>query len=228
MYPTLVPEKGGAEAIRQDVNFSMGHGRVEIKGGVSRLSLIREVIRWERGGRQENLARAISEWRSRVRGGPSRVKLKDVTELFRGGTGSRVIANSISSGLHVYASRLDGLSGLLKSGEYRIGRELSEVVKAFGYGGLMHSDELPAFGITGGEVERVRQELGNPDAFMICTSPADNAGNLEAEMNWKLSMLFAMDFSETRAASEDGETRFLRPLPGGERMYPETDVPTSS
>ncbi len=61
---------------------------------------------------------------------------------------------------------------------------------------------------------------------MICTSPADNAGNLEAEMNWKLSMLFAMDFSETRAASEDGETRFLRPLPGGgERMYPETDVP---
>ncbi len=30
---------------------------------------------------------------------------------------------------------------------------------------------------------------------------------------------------ETRIAKEDGTTRFTRPLPGGERMYPETDVP---
>ena len=30
---------------------------------------------------------------------------------------------------------------------------------------------------------------------------------------------------ETRAANLDGTTRFLRPLPGANRMYPETDVP---
>ncbi len=30
---------------------------------------------------------------------------------------------------------------------------------------------------------------------------------------------------ETRAANPDGTTSFMRPLPGGERMYPETDVP---
>lgn len=30
---------------------------------------------------------------------------------------------------------------------------------------------------------------------------------------------------ETRVAKEDGSTEFMRPLPGGERMYPETDVP---
>jgi glutamyl-tRNA(Gln) amidotransferase subunit E len=29
---------------------------------------------------------------------------------------------------------------------------------------------------------------------------------------------------ETRAAKEDGSTEFMRPLPGAERMYPETDV----
>ena len=29
---------------------------------------------------------------------------------------------------------------------------------------------------------------------------------------------------ETRAAKEDGTTEFMRPLPGAERMYPETDV----
>jgi glutamyl-tRNA(Gln) amidotransferase subunit E len=30
---------------------------------------------------------------------------------------------------------------------------------------------------------------------------------------------------ETRGANEDGTTRYLRPLPGAARMYPETDVP---
>ena len=33
---------------------------------------------------------------------------------------------------------------------------------------------------------------------------------------------------ETRQAQPDGTTKFMRPLPGGERMYPETDVPTIS
>ncbi len=30
---------------------------------------------------------------------------------------------------------------------------------------------------------------------------------------------------ETRVAKPDGSTEFMRPLPGGERMYPETDIP---
>jgi glutamyl-tRNA(Gln) amidotransferase subunit E len=30
---------------------------------------------------------------------------------------------------------------------------------------------------------------------------------------------------ETRGANDDGTTRYLRPLPGAARMYPETDVP---
>jgi glutamyl-tRNA(Gln) amidotransferase subunit E len=31
--------------------------------------------------------------------------------------------------------------------------------------------------------------------------------------------------AETRAATEDGETRYMRPRPGAQRMYPETDIP---
>jgi glutamyl-tRNA(Gln) amidotransferase subunit E len=34
-----------------------------------------------------------------------------------------------------------------------------------------------------------------------------------------------MDLTETRFAADDGSTFFLRPMPGRERMYPETDVP---
>ena len=33
---------------------------------------------------------------------------------------------------------------------------------------------------------------------------------------------------ETRVAKEDGTTEYMRPLPGGERMYPETDLETAS
>ena len=32
--------------------------------------------------------------------------------------------------------------------------------------------------------------------------------------------------AETRAATPNGETVFLRPRPGASRMYPETDIPT--
>jgi len=34
--------------------------------------------------------------------------------------------------------------------------------------------------------------------------------------------------AETRAATQDGETIFLRPRPGASRMYPETDIPSIS
>ena len=34
--------------------------------------------------------------------------------------------------------------------------------------------------------------------------------------------------AETRAATQDGETVFLRPRPGASRMYPETDIPSMS
>ena len=34
--------------------------------------------------------------------------------------------------------------------------------------------------------------------------------------------------AETRAATQDGETVFLRPRPGASRMYPETDIPSIS
>ena len=32
--------------------------------------------------------------------------------------------------------------------------------------------------------------------------------------------------AETRAATQNGDTIFLRPRPGASRMYPETDIPT--
>jgi len=48
---------------------------------------------------------------------------------------------------------------------------------------------------------------------------------LEIERQKKELLLKKKIVSEVRRANEDGTTGFLRPMPGAERMYPETDLP---
>ena len=48
----------------------------------------------------------------------------------------------------------------------------------------------------------------------------------EIERQQKLIEKSQQPKEETRVAKEDGTTDFTRPLPGGERMYPETDLET--
>ena len=48
---------------------------------------------------------------------------------------------------------------------------------------------------------------------------------LEIERQKKDLLLKRKIISEVRKANEDGTTNFLRPMPGAERMYPETDLP---
>jgi len=48
---------------------------------------------------------------------------------------------------------------------------------------------------------------------------------LEIERQKKELLSKKKSVSEVRKANEDGTTSFLRPMPGAERMYPETDLP---
>jgi glutamyl-tRNA(Gln) amidotransferase subunit E len=41
----------------------------------------------------------------------------------------------------------------------------------------------------------------------------------------RVQMAFEGVPEETRAAMDDGTTRYMRPRPGAARMYPETDIP---
>ncbi len=207
------------DAIRQDVNFSMGFGRVEIKG-VPKLSTIRSAISYEKE-RQTWLA----ELSPRLKGTDwERIGFQDVTDLFRD-TKSKVIARNLKSGLYVYGTVLPGLAGYLKNGDYRMGRELADVAKLFGSGGIMHSDELPGYGVEE-EVPKLIELLkpGKGDGFTIIVSTPAFISLIEDSMKSRLKKLENLDLPETRVISDDGSTHLLRPLPGGERMYPETDV----
>ncbi len=209
------------DAIRQDVNFSMGHGRVEIKG-VPKLSTIKAAIAYEKE-RQSWL----SELSPKLKGTNwGRLKFQDVSQLFRN-TKSKVIASNLQAGMSVFGTVLPGLAGYLKGEKYRMGRELADVAKLFGSGGIMHSDELPGYGVEG-EIKELVELLkpGKGDGFTIIVSTHKVIGLIEDAMKARLQKLEKLELPETRVVSEEGTTHYLRPLPGGERMYPETDVPS--
>ncbi|MCL5441032.1 MAG: Glu-tRNA(Gln) amidotransferase subunit GatE, partial [Candidatus Thermoplasmatota archaeon] len=212
------------DAIRQDVNVSFGYGRVEIKG-VQKLSLIPEVISYELS-RQESL-RDISEKSSQYldfyREEP---QVHDVTDMFRD-TGSKVLLSNIGVGNRIYSTILRGMGGLMKSGKYRMGKELADLVRRYGVKGLFHSDELPGYGITKEEIDRLwsKMKKADEDAVLLIACPPSLSEVLFMEIFSRMAKLLQMDLTETRFAADDGSTFFLRPMPGRERMYPETDVP---
>ena len=210
----------GADSIRQDVNFSMGYGRVEIKG-VQKLSDIEQCLKYEME-RQQGLDK-ISAFMRKT--GIPEITLIESGDIFFE-TASNVLKRSMKAGNSIYISRLKGCAGILKNKDLRLGKELSDIVKAFGGGGLMHSDELPAFGIDD-EISNIREKLGcaDNDAFLIVTLKPESKNLIENELNSRITKVYNMDLSETRYLNADGSTSFLRPLPGGARMYPETDVP---
>lgn len=207
------------DAIRQDVNFSMGFGRVEIKG-VPKLSTIRDALSYEHDRQSwiSDLAPKLvnTDW--------TRFHFTEVSDLFSKSK-SKVIARNLSKGFKVYGTVLPGLDGYLKRESYKMGRELADVAKLFGSGGIMHSDELPGYGVEE-EIPRLRELLspGQGDGFMIIVSSPGVIEHIESAMLERLEKLVKLDLPETRVVSEDGTTHYLRPLPGGERMYPETDI----
>ncbi|WP_049984781.1 Glu-tRNA(Gln) amidotransferase subunit GatE [Halobellus rufus] len=217
--------KRGLGTIRQDVNVSIAEGaRVEIKG-VQALDQIDEIVRQE-VGRQVELLDIRAELRERD---ASVGDVVDVSGVFEG-TDSGVIGGALSGGGRVIAVPLYGFDGLVGreiQPDRRLGTELSDHAKRHGAGGIFHTDELPAYGVTESEVEALREavDAGDDDAVAIVADDPETAElAADAAADRARTALEGVP-EETRGANDDGTTRYLRPLPGAARMYPETDVP---
>jgi glutamyl-tRNA(Gln) amidotransferase subunit E len=217
--------KRGLGTIRQDVNVSIEDGaRVEIKG-VQALDQIDEIVRLE-VRRQAELVDVAAELRTRDASVGER---HDVTDVFAD-TDSGVVGGALDSGGRVTAVPLfafDGLVGREIQPDRRLGTELSDHAKRHGAGGVFHTDELPAYGVTESEVAALREavDAGPDDAVAIVAADPETADlAIEAVADRARTALSGVP-EETRGANDDGTTRYLRPLPGAARMYPETDVP---
>jgi len=219
--------KRGLGTVRQDVNVSISNGaKTEIKG-VPDLGLIPKVIEYE-VQRQLNLLAIRDELRSRgVREDWFTEDFIDVTDIFSG-TKSNILRRVIDTGGRVIAIKVPGLRGILgkevQPGR-RFGTELADRVRVWtSLSGLIHSDELPGYGITGEEVSRVSSRLG-VDSFILLAGNNDRdlADAVKVIIERIKEAMYGVP-EETRAANPDGTTKFMRPRPGAARMYPETDL----
>ena len=219
--------KRGLGTIRQDLNVSVAVGtRVEVKGCQDLRALPRviegEARRqlWMHHVRESLIAR-----KAKVSG-----EATDVGAAFTA-TGAKSVKEALARGQKVLGLKLAGFAGLLKGATKegpRLGRELADHAKvAAGVKGIFHSDELPAYGISDAEVAAVRKALacGPDDAFALCVESAEVATRALSAVTARAVAALAAPVGEVRGVQPDDSTRFLRPMPGAARMYPETDVP---
>ncbi|HWQ64328.1 MAG TPA: Glu-tRNA(Gln) amidotransferase subunit GatE [Methanospirillum sp.] len=213
--------KRGIGTIRQDVNVSIRDGgRVEIKG-VQELDLLAEVVRRE-VRRQVELLAIRDELISR--GATVETDPVDVTHLFKE-SGSKILKKAKK----ILAIRLNGFAGLvgreIQPGR-RLGSEMSDYAKKCGVGGLFHSDELPAYGVTEEEVGTLKSALSakDDDCVIIVADTPEKCRCAIKQIIRRANLAFEGIPKETRKMLDEGSTAYMRPLPGAARMYPETDV----
>ena len=216
----------GIGSIRQDVNISIKNGaRVEIKG-FQELDSMPEIIEHEIE-RQANLIKIEAQLR---KNGAEVGEPSDITEMFAN-TEVKLLKNSIEKGGIVEGVRLKGFAKLLgteiNKGR-RLGTEISDYAKLAGVGGVIHSDEdLQSYGFSSNETQAISKKLGIKagDAFLLITGQREVVDTAMKYAIERAKKAISEVPKETRSADNKLlVTKFLRPLPGGSRMYPETDI----
>ena len=223
--------KRGLGSIRQDLNVSIsGGGLIEVKG-VQELKLISKVVEYE-VQRQLKLLEIREKLKSRGLTAEELLKedFHDLTDIFRN-TKSKVIRRALDNGgivLGVKIPKIAGILGIELIPKVRFGTELSDRAIFYGgVGGIFHTDELPAYGISAEELEniKVKLKLSEIDGAVLVADKLEKAEKaLKAVIERIIEALKGVP-EETRMAKPDGTTRYMRPRPGAARLYPETDIP---
>jgi len=220
----------GLGSIRQDVNVSIKNGKdvVEVKG-VQQLDQLEKVVEFE-AKRQHGLIR-IAEMINRSNF-DSISKENDIFAItnYWEKCKSKIIQSALKDNFEIKAIRVKNFAGMFGYSPYngiRLGKEIGQLVKFFGIGGVFHSDELPNYGIEESDISIIKNllELNENDAFLIIAAPSNKIGfAINSIINRIMEAKTGIP-AETRLATQTGETVFLRPRPGASRMYPETDIP---
>ena len=219
----------GIGSIRQDVNISVDNGPVvEIKG-VQQLSQLALIIDYE-SKRQDGLNQIAKKLTERnINESEFIGTVTDVTHLLRNSS-SKVLKRIITDDSKIIAFVIHGFNGILSFEPYpgiRLGKELGDLVKSYGIGGIFHSDELPNYGISIDDVQSISSVLrmNKNDAFILVGGSITLLNTVLFELFNRITKSFSGVVPETRYVRIDGITAFSRPRPGSSRMYPETDIP---
>ncbi|PIN76321.1 Glu-tRNA(Gln) amidotransferase GatDE subunit E [Candidatus Woesearchaeota archaeon CG10_big_fil_rev_8_21_14_0_10_37_12] len=218
--------KRGLGTIRQDVNVSVpGGARVEIKGAQD-LKLLPTIVKLE-GERQTRLLEIKEELKKRE---VSEVKaeIKEITVIMKN-TASNILKSALTKKGKIFAIKLEKFKGLVGKEiqpNRRLGTEFTDYARIKAGLSIMHSDELPNFGITKDEVEIIRKFMNctDQDAFILTAGDSFNAERALSAVIGRAKEAIKGVPGEVRKANENGTSTYMRPIPGAARMYPETDV----
>ena len=199
--------KRGLGTIRQDVNVSINNGqRVELKGFQDLASMPKVV--------ENEMKRQFS-----------------LNEMKKGKVGQPISVDNCFKKKKEFslALKIENWNGILGNedspkGHVRMGRELADYVKRAGLKGIMHSDELPAYGIDNEETKNIKLSLGcnDNDAFILIFGKEKIT---EKAMEIIIERINTKGVpKEVRKVTPENLTRYMRPMPGASRMYPETDI----
>ncbi|MDW8359122.1 MAG: Glu-tRNA(Gln) amidotransferase subunit GatE [Candidatus Caldarchaeum sp.] len=222
--------KRGLGTVRQDLNVSISGGALTEIKGVQELQLISSVVENE-VVRQLHLLEISKELRKRL-GGETLPPFSyvDATEIFRN-TRSKMLRSKLEAGGKALAVKLPMFAGLLSreaAKGVRLGAELAGHARAWAeVEGLLHTDELPGYGVSAEEVAALKKAVGagEMDAVVVVVDELGKAvEGLRAVYARACEAVEGVP-GETRAARPDGLTVYMRPRPGAARMYPETDIP---
>jgi glutamyl-tRNA(Gln) amidotransferase subunit E len=222
--------KRGLGSIRQDVNVSIKDGGgvvIEVKG-VQQLDQLEKVVEYE-AKRQHGLLKISkriqeNDWEF------TNEDKKDITGLFSK-CKSKIIQNAIKKNQKIICVSFRNMAGIFGYSPYegiRLGREVAELVRFFGIGGVFHSDELPNYGVEESDLKELKKfvEIKENDAFLILAAPEEKIHTVVDQIILRIEHIQKHGIPiDTRLATQSGETKFLRPRPGAARMYPETDIP---
>ncbi len=220
----------GLGSIRQDVNVSIRDGNgivIEVKG-VQQLDQLEKVVEYE-AKRQYGLLKISKELKTR-KWIFSDDDVRDVTELFSK-CKSKIIQNAIKKDHKIITIIFKNMARTFGFSPYegiRLGKEVAELVRFFGIGGVFHSDELPNYGVEELDLEELRRrtDIEEEDGFLILASPQEKIQTIINQIVLRVEHIRDNGIPiDTRLATQTGETKFLRPRPGAARMYPETDIP---
>ena len=222
--------KRGLGSIRQDVNVSIKEGGVVIEvKGVQQLDQIEKVVEYE-AKRQQGLLEISKELQKRNWIHDKENDRKDITELFTK-CKSKIIQSAIKKQQKILAISFNSLGGMFGYTPYegiRLGKEIAELVRFFGIGGVFHSDELPNYGVEKTDIENLKDflKINEKDAYLILAATEEKIHIVIDQIISRIEFIKNNGIPiDTRLATINGETKFLRPRPGAARMYPETDIP---
>lgn len=210
----------GIGSIRQDVNVSIKGGeRVELKG-VQELRILDKMIDYEIQ-RQQNLLKLREEMINRnIK--ESKALVHDLSKYFRDSK-LKFLKGKKAHG--VFLSNFKGLLGFELTPGRRFGTELASIAKSFGFGGVIHTDEnLGKYGIKSA-VEKIKENFGLGENDSIIFLAGENSKEAFEHIVARINYALKGVPKETRRALPDGNSEYMRPLPGAARLYPETDIP---